>query len=169
MMGKEITQEYLRELFDYIDGELVWKKKSHPKSPIKIGTVAGCISNGHGYRQVYVDGRLNYVHRLIWVYHYGRLASDIQIDHIDHNRTNNSLSNLRLSSSLENNQNQSRSSNNTSGCTGVFWNKQKGKWWARGILHSKQIHLGFYVEIWDAICARKSWEVKAGFHVNHGC
>jgi len=105
-------------------------------------------------------------HRLAWFYVYGEFPT--MIDHIDGNRTNNKISNLRQVSSKENQCNLTIAANNTSGITGVSFSKERSKWEAKIQIDGKTIHLGRYLDKEDAILARKQGEVKYEFHKNHG-
>ncbi len=77
------------------------------------------------------------------------------IDHIDNNKLNNNLSNLRFATTKENAQNKKVSINNTSGSKGVYWKKQTNKWGASIMIDGIQIHLGYFVNKEDAIQTRK--------------
>lgn len=162
---KMITQEYLKELFYYNGEDLIWKVTKAKR--IKVGTIAGNINKVSGYRVIVVDGKYYKAHRLIWLYHYGSFP-DNSIDHIDQNPSNNRIENLRDVTNQENHKNQSKYKNNTSGITGVYWDKDAGKWRAQGRINGKLMHLGFFTDKFEAICARKSWENKNNFHTNHG-
>jgi hypothetical protein len=76
------------------------------------------------------------------------------IDHIDNNRRNNNLKNLRFATSQENNQNRSMSSKNTSGTKGVCWHKGQKRWLAKICINGKVIHLGYFINKDDAINIR---------------
>ena len=76
------------------------------------------------------------------------------VDHIDNNRQNNNLKNLRFATSQENSRNRSISSNNTSGTKGVCWNKRYMKWTAQITINGKQINLGSFLNKDDAINIR---------------
>ncbi len=75
------------------------------------------------------------------------------IDHIDSNRLNNTISNLRWASYQENSFNQQLSSNNTSGTKGVTW--ENNRWRARIEINGKKIHLGYFTNLEDAKNARR--------------
>ena len=152
----ELTAEYLRSVLHYEPetGVFTWKVRTSPR--IKAGDVAGCPS-GDGYLQITVCSRLHRAHRLAWLYVYGSWPKD-QIDHINRNRTDNRSSNLRDVSHKQNGQNASKPSNNTSGHPGVVWHKQSSKWVARIMHNYKQIHLGYFTDIEEAISARKAAE-----------
>lgn len=85
---------------------------------VAVGDVAGGIGNS-GYFQVRKERKLQLVHRIIWEMHYGEIEVDKFIDHIDGDRTNNKLSNLRLVDRSGNARNQTARQDNTSGAVGV--------------------------------------------------
>ncbi len=76
------------------------------------------------------------------------------VDHIDNNKHNNNLINLRFATHSQNNQNSSLSSKNTSGTKGVYWNTEKNKWIAQITINGKQINLGSFINKEDAINIR---------------
>lgn len=80
------------------------------------------------------------------------------IDHINHNKIDNRKCNLRVVDSQKNVMNSSLSKNNKSGVTGVFWNKINSKWASRITYNGEDYHLGYYIELEDAIKARKDAE-----------
>jgi hypothetical protein len=83
------------------------------------GDVAGSLTQTDGYFVVKVNGTSFRVHRVIWEMFNDKISKGMQIDHLDRNRTNNLISNLRLVSSVVNSRNQSFRSTNTSGVCGV--------------------------------------------------
>lgn len=128
------------------------------------GKEAGCIANG--YRIIRINS-CNYMsHRLAWIYETGKDACGI--DHIDHNGSNNKLSNLREATQQENCKNQSPRTNNASGVTGVCWTTARGRWLAFINVNGKGKHLGTFRDFDKAVSARKKAEVKYGYHKNHG-
>jgi len=161
------TQSDVRSLFDYNpeNGVVTWKKLA-VKNQMKVGDVAGYITD-RGYMRVEIGKVSYYLHRIVWLYVYG-VFPDGDIDHINHNRADNSISNLRDVCRIENGQNRSKGRNNTSGVVGVGWHKMKGKWQARITIGKELLHLGSFNEISDAIAARKMAEKQYGFHTNHG-
>ena len=92
----------------------------------------------------------------------------LEVDHEDHNRTNNAWNNLRLATRVDNNRNHSLRSDNTSGHVGVSWNSRKQKWKAQVSINGKCKSLGYYFDIEDAIAARQAANKQYGFHENHG-
>ncbi len=124
--------------------------------------------NGKQYYTTRINNKNYQLHRILWVYHYGFIPKDKQIDHIDHNGLNNRLSNLRIVTHQENGKNVKMHKDNTSGVMGVYWHKQVNKWMAYIRINGKLIYLGLFVDKGEAIAARKEAEVKYGFHSNHG-
>lgn len=88
------------------------------------------------------------------------LMGEFNIDHRNNNKADNRKFNLRKATVSQNIMNRTIKSNNTSGCTGVYWNKQKNKWTAKIIVNKKQIYLGFFDKFEDAVKARKEAEDK---------
>lgn len=97
------SQDEVRELFDYKDGKLFWKKKISRK--VVVGREAGCVG-AKGYTHIIVEGKLYQAHRLIWIYHHGDIPEGLYVDHVNEIKDDNSIENLRL---LNNKQNNSRS------------------------------------------------------------
>ena len=151
----QITQNILKEYFDYDDGYLVWKKNTTFRN--HIGKRAGVIGK-NGYVYVGILGNKTLAHRLIWMYHNGEWPHEI--DHIDRNRANNRIENLRIVDRQQNNFNCGISKNNKSGVTGVSWHSRSKKWRAHIMLDYKQISLGLYDSVQEAAKARSEAELK---------
>lgn len=86
--------------------------------------------------------------------------NNVKVDHKNHDTTNNTRENLRITSNSQNTMNRRINSNNTSGITGVHWNKNINKWCARIGVNNKRISLGYFDRIEDAIKIRKDAEEK---------
>jgi hypothetical protein len=159
-----ITRAEALNHFDYnkATGELIWK--SPRGNSVAVGDVAG--TNNHGYLQIRFNYKSYYVHRVIWLLVNGEWPD--QIDHIDHNGFNNKLDNLRNVNHQGNGKNRRLNKNNKSGVCGVGWTSSRKKW--RSVIehNNKAIHLGFTDDFFEAVCLRKSAEIKYGFHINHG-
>jgi len=132
----------------------------------KVGKAISAKLSVDGYSRVMLGNTAYLAHRLAWLYIYGYMPNFI--DHIDGNRSNNIITNLREVTSQENQRNLTIASNNTSGATGVSFNKERSKWEAKIQVDGKTINLGRFSDIGDAILARKQGEVKYDFHTNHG-
>lgn len=150
-----ITQEIVRELFDYKNGQLIWKKKTSAKT--KIGSCAGSL-NSAGYVNVGVNGKLYLLHRLIFLWHHGRLPE--VLDHINGTKSDNRIENLREATFLQNSHNKKIPSNNGSGITGVGWDAKRERWEARISVNKKVRRIGYFQNFHDAVSARKSAEEK---------
>lgn len=162
-MSKTTTQETVRTAFRYDDGHLIWVRPPsvHPRL---VGQVAGTVIGG--YRRVKVEGRIYGVHRLIWLYHYGELPAEI--DHINGDKLDNRVENLRSVTHLQNMRNLPLRSDNKSGVHGVMWEKGKKLWVARIHRDGKLVTLGRSRNIDIAIALRRKAEQEIGFHANHG-
>ena len=161
-----LTQERLKEVLHYnpLTGNFTWRVKVAQR--VKVGDIAGTVNN-YGYIRITIDGKLYMAHRLVWLYLYGYFPSK-QIDHINHDRADNRLINLRCVTNAENLKNQSKFSNNTSGVTGVCWHKLKQKWVVRININDKRLNLGYTPDFDIAVAMRKASERKYGYHENHG-
>ena len=142
-----ITQEYVRELFEYRNGNLYWK--IYKGSNAKIGDLAGWIDKIRGYRQIRIDGKLCYAHRLIYIYHHRHDVFD-EIDHIDGDPRNNRIENLRKATSSQNRMNARKKKANggkdpSSNFKGVHWNKGEKKWVSQITIDKKTKHLGLFI------------------------
>ena len=137
-MNQELTQDLLKETFEYKDGHLFWKK---PKQRRNLSEPAGHLRKD-GYVIIGINGKYCSAHRLVFLMHHGHLPQEI--DHIDGNRSNNAIENLRPATSSQNKHNAGKRKNNTSGFKGVSWRKDKDRWQAIIGINGKLKHLGFF-------------------------
>lgn len=121
---------------------------------INLG-VGAIRANGYGYATFWLKGKNYFVHRFIL----DAKPGDI-VDHKNHDILDNRRSNIRICSSSENSCNHSRHSRNTSGKTGVSFDKGMNKWRSYINKEGKRISLGYFDDIEDAISARKQAEEK---------
>jgi hypothetical protein len=164
MNDDELRAEFLRILrYEPATGRLLWK--SGMGNMAKANREAGSVHQ-QGHRRVMFRGKSYYTHRIIFLLHQGHLPE--QIDHIDHDPTNNRLENLRAATNKENGRNRSAGKNNTSGMVGVGWNKKDRRWIARIKINGQLKYLGSYSEKSDAIEVRRQANIDHGFHANHG-
>lgn len=116
-----------------------------------IGDEAGSLEP-NGYWRTSLNGIRYGVHRIVWELHYGKIPDNLFVDHIDGNRSNNDLSNLRLATHRQNNTNMKIGKNNTTGVRGVKFRDYKNKSSAYicswididGVQRSKSFSLGKY-------------------------
>ena len=138
-----MDQDLVKNLFDYKDGVLYWKKTGE-----KAGT-----RHHTGYTQINVKNKLYNAHRLIFILHYGYLPETV--DHIDGDRANDSIENLRPATWSQNLQNMRIRGSNKSGSKNVSWDKEKRKWVVQLSINKKQTHIGRYddLELADLVAA----------------
>ena len=134
-----LTQDFLQSILSYDKqtGAFVWIVS--PAKNVFVGSVAGNISN-IGYRVIKIKGKSYKAHRLAWLYEYGKFPIQ-QIDHINGNRSDNSIVNLRLASQTQNSQNKIRKPKNKSGYKGVSV-ERNGKFRAHIRVNRKLVSLG---------------------------
>jgi len=127
-----LTQDILREMFDYQDGQLINRFTRGPRA-VK-GSVAGGINSTTGYWRVSINKKFYQLSRLIWLWHHGELDDKKHVDHLDGDINNNRIENLRLCTPAQNEWNKP--------CKGVSF--EKGKWRARLRVNGKNIHIGLF-------------------------
>lgn len=120
-----------------------------------------------GYLSGFIFGKSYRAHRVAWLLFHGFWPVD-QIDHLDGNPQNNRIKNLRAVTERENSKNRRMSSANSSGVSGVNWDRITQKWHARIGVDGASIHLGFFSDKTEASAARRDAEAKYGFSVRHG-
>jgi hypothetical protein len=143
-MGKqELTAERLREVLSYDPDTGVFTRKVRTAQSVRVGDVAG-TRHICGYWQINVFGALYLAHRLAWLYTNGEWPA-AEIDHINGNRLDNRICNLRAATRHENGSNLRKpKSTNTSGYLGVTWSKQRRKWAAQITVNRKGRVIGFF-------------------------
>lgn len=172
-----LTAEYLRKRlrYDVKTGKLFWREAAQEYFKLRrihlawntrfAGKEVGAKLN-NGYLYININKNILLVHRVIWTMVYGYWPN--QVDHINHNRTDNKLENLREVDASGNAQNTSLPKDNTSGRIGVYWFKERNVWYSRIKVGSRNYHLGYFKDKAEAIAARENAERRFGFHLNHG-
>lgn len=171
-----ITQKELKELFEYREDGNFYNRFTRSSNAIK-DAIAGYIVNYPAndnnknplkYRYISINRKIYRMHRLIWLYAYGSLPKDKDIDHINGNGLDNRLDNLRLVTRQENAKNRKITANIKYKVFGISFYKPLKKWRAaiknNGILE----HIGYFEMKDEAITARKTKEREYGFFINHG-
>lgn len=113
--------ELAHYLFSYVDGVLYWRVKPCHRDP--IGMKAGYVDPLRGYAMISYQRKRYYAHRIIYLMHNGYLPKEI--DHIDGDKTNNRVENLRACTHTQNGQNKPAQSNNKSGVKNVVWSEPR--------------------------------------------
>jgi hypothetical protein len=119
-----------------------------------------------GYRRGSLAGRTTFAHRVVWKMAYG--SEPEHIDHINGDRADNRLINLRAVTRTQNNRNAKRRRDNTTGVTGVKWHKANRKWVAVIKNNGKDKYLGSFLTIEEATEARKKAALLMGYSERHG-
>jgi hypothetical protein len=177
------SPELLRKLLRYEPetGKLYWRERNtethsmtHQVPEYKVANWNARMAGMEAFtaqQDGYLRGRVYLktlsAHRVVWAIHYGEWPKD-DIDHINHDRLDNRISNLRSVTRKNNNKNRSMRTDNTSGIMGVSWHKRTKKWIA--YIHSDKgrKYLGLFSEKEEAESARKAAEAEFGYHPNHG-
>jgi hypothetical protein len=157
-----LTKEYLHQIFEYKDGGLFWKIT---KKKIKAGSKVGALGS-NGYLSTNIEKKRYLLHRLIFLFHNGYLPK--LIDHIDGNRFNNNINNLREANFSENICNAKLYKSSKSGLKNVYWLKNANKWAVRLNINKKRVFLGLFedVELADLVAheARDKYHGKFAKH-----
>lgn len=171
--------DYLRKRLDYDarTGQLVWRSATPcdwltPKACAIINTkyagkVAATAINGWGYRITAIQGTGFLAHRVIWAIYYGDWP-DAEIDHIDGDKLNNRIENLRSVDGVTNRRNMPIQKNNTSGHAGVT---RRGQKWVARIgsgRRGSRVHLGVFETKDEAVAARGKALKQYGYTERHG-
>lgn len=161
-MSSSLTALEARSLFEVREGLLI---NRHARRMVKAGSVCGS-PNGAGYLHFRYLGSHYYVHKVIWLIERGESAN--QIDHINGDRSDNRIENLREVTCQENLRNRKIGKGNTSGVMGVIWCAHKKLWLARIGAGGRSKFLGYFESFDQAKASRKSAEAALGYHQNHG-
>lgn len=137
-----MNQQKLNDLFEYRDGSLYWKIK--PSRRVFIGDKVGSLDI-YGYLRTKIEGKGYKIHRLIFLMHYGYLPKFI--DHIDNNKANNRIENLREVTRSEDQHNRKLGKDNTSGHKNVAWHKNSQKWRVCIRVYPKTVHIGCFDDL----------------------
>ncbi len=158
-----LTQERLHFLLKYNQktGAFTWNVRRGGKA--NAGTRSECLDS-KGYYRVGIDGKRYLAHRLAWFYVYG-VWPDGVIDHVNRNRTDNRLCNLRAIPASHNAWNRGKSTAHDNPALGVSYDKattRKSKWFAYITRNKKRIGLGHYATLEEAVAARAKAEQAFG-------
>lgn len=123
------------------DGTFRWKRTSLIRQRFHLQRAGSHRADGYVY--ITLAGRKLLAHRLAWLMAYGELPPE-NIDHINMDRSDNRIANLRSASVTDNNRNRRAQSNNTSGYKGVTFHKGTGKYHAKICVNKRRISLGYF-------------------------
>lgn len=175
-----LTRERLKEylLYDPLTGEFIMKERprnefanaaTYARHLARVGKPIGCPNNG-GYVKIHIDGKYYSAHRLVWLLVHGEIPEypTWEIDHVNGDRGDNRLKNLRKVTKSDNQRNGARRVNNRSGVTGVNWVRSKRRWIARIWDGPHHRYLGAFKNLEDARIARLKAEKEIGYGNRHG-
>lgn len=145
-----------RENFSTTNNCAVWHSRY-------LGKVAGFIGP-NGYRLIALKGRQHKAGRLIWLYHHGYWPE--VIDHIDGDKANDKIENLRDTTLAHNSRNRAIGKSNKTGVIGVY--AQGSLFRAQINYNGQRVRLGSFSTLVEAKEARLAAQAKYGFHPNHG-
>ena len=159
----EKAQQLALELFEYRDGNL-YRKVATGRN-VKVGDLVGNMPNKKGYRKVRFCEKTHSVHRIIFLMHHGYIPE--QVDHIDGDKLNNKIENLRPATAQQNSFNK-KSCNPSSGYKNVAWNEECKKWQVQLQINGKKKYFGLYkdIELADLVAqeARNKYHGKYARH-----
>ena len=137
-----LTQERLKEQLSYDPETGHFTQILRTSQRVKVGDRAGS-QDPRGYRLINICGRREWEHRLVWLYIYG-VFPDFDIDHINGNKSDNRLCNLRAASRSENNCNSVIRSDSTTKYRNVHLFKRTGKYQVQVRFNGKRYNGGYY-------------------------
>ena len=144
--------DYLRHRYNYdpITGYLTHRFRAGNRI---AGSIVGG-DNGQGYLTGSINGVLYRVHRLIWKHYYGQDPAGYQIDHINRDRSDNRISNLRLATHGQNKRNSRANRNIASGHKYIYYIKGSQKYRVMFYVNRKNLSVGTYTNLQEAIHVR---------------
>lgn len=163
-----IAENYasILHLLDLRDGVMIWKEREGSLAfNVRYAgkPVTGKI-NPEGYRVFSIHQREFRFHVALWMLAHG--APRDEIDHINGNRSDNRLENLRVVSASVNRRNMALRSDNRSGVAGVSFSR--GKWVAVICVGGQRHAIGSFATFEDAARARLQAQEQFGFTARHG-
>lgn len=132
-----MTQDEARTCFEYRDGFMYWKQRGKGR---QLGRPIGNQRTGYG--RIRVNGRTYPTHSLIWLYHFGSLPE--LLDHVNLDKYDNRVENLRVATTQQNGANRPLNRNNTSGFRGVSFYGPRQKYRAMLGLNGSAVLLGYF-------------------------
>lgn len=136
----KLTQEEACALFSYESGLLRRKASTGPRSI--VGEIAGQRKTREGYFSVQIRGKAHKVHQLVFLMLRGFIPDEI--DHINGDRSDNRIENLRAVTRSQNCANQLTQKRSVSGFKGVTRIRRNGKWRARIKVSQVEYFLGLF-------------------------
>jgi len=149
-----ITQAEVKQLFSYKDGELI--RKTYSSSNAKPGEAAGTV-HSKGYRITVINKKPYQNHRLVWLWWKGYLPEN-PLDHIDRNRLNNRIENLREVSRQCNARNANIRIDSPTGINGITRQSGYKHWKVQIRVDGHTYYLGSFRSFSEAVATRLAHE-----------
>lgn len=162
LKNRNLTPEYVREILDcdYATGILKWKWRNDVPRRINVrhaGKVLLGLQKGK-YARLEINDVRYPVHHIIWLHYYGTWATR-QIDHINLDKKDNRIENLRLSTHSQNQANRRMPKTNTSGEKNVGYDKARSKWMTQLTVDGKFLRKRFDT-FEEAAALARQWRQK---------
>jgi hypothetical protein len=163
------SADYFRQFvkYDPLTGEFIWIAASARKG--KTGCKTGFKDGKDGYILVRIEDVSYRAHRLAWLLEKGEDPGHFEVDHINGDKADNRIENLRLSTRGQNRANSVHNKSSKSGLKGVYWCKKQKKWRAQITINKKVMKLGAFANPFEAHMAYREAAVKChGEFANFG-
>ena len=149
-----LIREYLS--YNKDTGDLTWIKK--PSDRARVGAIAGSVNN-FGYMHVGLKGKQYKIHRVAWFLYYG-VEPTLDIDHINGDRSDNRISNLRELSRKDNQIAASKNRHKNTNSKGFYFCKAKELWHSWVKIDGTNHYIGRSTELFEIACRRQSFALK---------
>lgn len=144
--------------FNFETGEILWVKYPKKYNKVNKPKEAGSLHYS-GYRIICLMNKQYMAHRLIWAVYYNKWPDGF-LDHVDGNKSNNCINNLRLATRFQNGYNIGPKKISQSGYKNVQWDKDTNKWRVRVRVDGVRHHVGRFEKIDDAINSAKKFMLE---------
>lgn len=151
-----MDQKTALELFEYRDGKLYWRDDR--TNGVKKGNLAGCRSTK--YVQLKLRRKTFYEHQIVFLMHNGYIPEEV--DHIDADRHNNRIENLRAATRLQNSLNMPTRADNKSGHKNVCRHAAANKWQVSVKANGKRMNFGLFEDL--ELAALVASEARDKYH-----
>jgi hypothetical protein len=135
-----LTREELHERF-YLDDDGNLRNRISTHYKMKVGDIAGCVHH-EGYRRVRLKGKQYVAHRIVYFMHTGEQPE--MLDHVNGDKLDNRIENLRPATSAQNCKNKKSHNGSSSKYLGVNWHSRMKRWQANIRVDGKLRHLGYF-------------------------
>lgn len=128
-INQKLKEKYDQKIHRYIKYDesspscITWVGKISKSSHISLGDACGSFDPIDGYWKLHALGYHYKVHRLVWYLNYGKIPDGYHVDHIDRDRSNNKIENLRVIPPSINGKNRSKNKNSKTGINGVTYSE----------------------------------------------